>query len=214
MVRSRTLTVIATLALAASTALAQDSALSKASALRNPAAATAKAPDTFKARFDTSKGVFVIEVHRDWSPLGADRFYNLVKLGFFDDCRFFRVVPNFMVQFGINGTPPVQAVWRNSNIKDDPAGKQSNQKGYVSFATAGPNTRTTQVFVNFNDNAFLDKQGFTPFGQVTTGMDVVEKITSQYGEKPNQGSIQNDGNKYLAAEFPQLDYIKKATIQP
>src|SRR5437016_2220772 len=172
-----------------------------------------KAPPVFKARFETSKGTFVMEVHRDWAPLGADRFYNLVKNGFYDDTRFFRVVPNFMVQFGINGDPAIASSWQNANLKDDPGGKQSNKKGYVTFATRGKDTRTTQVFINFKDNGFLDAQGFTPFGEVTSGMDVVEKITDQYGEKPNQGSIQQQGNAYLKAQFPKLDYVKKATIE-
>jgi peptidyl-prolyl cis-trans isomerase A (cyclophilin A) len=180
--------------------------------LKNPASLNEKAPDTYKAAFDTSAGAFVVEVHRDWAPNGADRFYNLVKYGFYDEGRFFRVVPNFMVQWGINGDPAVQALWRSANLKDDPT-KQSNRRGYITFATAGPNTRTTQVFINFKDNGFLDNQGFAPFGQVVSGMDVVDKITSQYGEKPNQGQIQAAGNAYLEKEFPKLDYIKKATIQ-
>ena len=185
--------------------------LSKAK-LRTPSALTEQAPATYKAKFDTSKGAFVIEVHRDLAPKGADRFYNLVKNGFFDDTRFFRVVPDFMVQFGINGDPAIQKNWANANIQDDPK-KQSNKKGYVTFATRGPNTRTTQVFINFKDNAFLDAQGFSPFGQVVTGMDVVEKITSQYGEKPNQGMIQSEGNAYLDKDFPKLDFVKKATLE-
>ena len=195
------------------TALAQGSGvdLSKAK-LRTPAALTEQAPASYKAKFDTSKGAFVIEVHRDWAPKGADRFYNLVKNGFFDDTRFFRVVPDFMVQFGLNGDPNIQKNWSNASISDDPK-KQSNKKGYVTFATRGPNTRTTQIFINFKDNGFLDAQGFTPFGEVVTGMDVVEKITSQYGEKPNQGSITAEGNAYLNKEFPKLDYVKKATIE-
>jgi peptidyl-prolyl cis-trans isomerase A (cyclophilin A) len=198
--------------LASAAVLAQGGVdLSKAK-LRTPAQLTEQAPASYKAKFDTSKGAFVIEVHRDWAPKGADRFYNLVKNGFFDDCRFFRVVPDFMVQFGINGDPNVQKNWANANITDDPV-KQSNKKGYITFATRGPNTRTTQVFINFKDNAGLDRQGFAPFGEVVSGMDVVERISSQYGEKPNQGSIQAEGNGYLNKEFPKLDYVKKATIE-
>ena len=185
--------------------------LSKAK-LRTPAQLKEQAPEKFKARFDTSKGAFVVEVHRDWAPNGADRFYNLVKNGFFDDTRFFRVVPDFMVQFGINGDPNIQKNWANANISDDPV-KQSNKKGYITFATRGANTRTTQLFINFKDNAGLDRQGFAPFGEVVSGMDIVDKINSQYGERPNQGSIQAEGNAYLNKEFPKLDYIKQATIE-
>lgn len=187
------------------------------SKLRNPLALTEQAPATYKANFDTSKGTFVIEVHRDWAPQGADRFYNLVKNGFYDDVRFFRVIAGFMVQFGIHGDPAVAAAWRPAQIKDDPV-KQSNKRGFVTFATAGPNTRTTQLFINFGDNAALDKQGFAPFGQVTSGMDVVDKIYSGYGEGaprgkgPDQGRVQSEGNAYLTKEFPRLDYIKAATI--
>src|SRR5438093_13297161 len=138
---------------------------------------SAQAPDSFRARFSSTKGDFVIEVHRAWAPRGADRFYNLVKNGFFDDTRFFRVVPDFMVQFGIHGDPAIQKNWANANIQDD-SKNQSNKKGFVTFATRGPNTRTTQIFVNFKDNGFLDAQGFTPFGQVASGMEIVEKINS------------------------------------
>jgi len=180
--------------------------------LKDPASLKETAPATYKAAFDTSAGKFVIEVHRDWAPHGADRFYNLVKNGFYDECRFFRVVPNFMVQFGINGDPAVQSNWANANISDDPV-KQSNKRGYITFATRGPNTRTSQVFINFKDNGGLDRQGFAPFGEVTTGMDVVDKINSQYGEQPNQGAIQQQGNAYLKASFPKLDYVKKASIE-
>ena len=141
--------------------------------LMNPSALKEQAPPTYRVKFDTSKGPFVIEVHRDWAPNGADRFYNLVKNGFFDDARFFRVVEGFMVQFGINGDPKVSAVWREARIKDDPV-RISNKRTFVTFATAGPNTRTTQVFINFGDNHNLDSQGFAPFGQVVSGMKVVE----------------------------------------
>src|SRR5215510_3385709 len=182
--------------------------------LKNPSALKDKAPETFKADFELSNGKhFVVEVHRAWAPNGADRFYNMVKNGFFDDCRFFRVVPDFMVQFGIHGDPAVSAPWRAARIPDDPV-KESNKRGYVTFATAGPNTRTTQIFINFKDNAGLDSQGFSPFGQVTTGMEVVDAIYSGDGERPDQNQIQAEGNAYLEKAFPKLDYVKKATIAP
>lgn len=172
-----------------------------------------QAPDTFQAKFETSAGDFVIEVHRDWSPNGADRFYELVKSGFYDDCKFFRVVPGFMVQFGINGDPKVAAKWRDKTIKDDPPSKESNQRGYITFAKSQvPNSRTSQVFINYDDNARLDADGFTPFGKVVEGMEIVDKIYSKYGEMPNQGLIQAQGNAYLKAKFPKLDGIKKASI--
>jgi peptidyl-prolyl cis-trans isomerase A (cyclophilin A) len=182
--------------------------------LRSPAALKETSPATYKAKFDTTAGIFVIEVHRDWAPNGADRFYNLVKNGFYDNLRFFRVVPNFMVQFGIHGDPAIQKNWVNATIPADPL-KQSNQRGYITYAmsSAGPTSRTTQVFINFKNNAFLDGQGFAPFGQVVSGMDVVDKITSQYGERPDQGRMQAEGNAYLTKEFPKLDYVKKATIE-
>jgi len=183
-----------------------------AGSLKNPASLTEPAPATYKAVFDSSAGKFTITVHRAWAPNGADRFYNLVKNGFFDEARFFRVVPNSLVQFGISGDPAIAKAWQNANLKDDPSTGHSNKKGYVTFATRGKDTRTTQVFINFKDNGFLDSQGFTPFGEVTDGMDSVEKITDQYGEKPNQGSIQGEGNAYLKASFPKLDDVKKATI--
>jgi peptidyl-prolyl cis-trans isomerase A (cyclophilin A) len=186
--------------------------LNKTAKLKNPAALNATAPATFKANFDTSVGTFVVEAHRDWAPKGVDRFYNLVKNGFFDECRFFRVVPDFIVQFGINGNPAIQSVWRNANLPDDPV-KHGNTKGTVVFATAGPNTRTTQLFINLKDNTrSLDRQGFAAFGEVVQGMDVVDKITSQYGERPQQGEIQSKGNAYLKPNFPKMDYIKKATV--
>jgi len=186
-------------------------------ALMNPADLKERAPDAFKASFDTSAGAFVIEVHRDWSPNGADRFYNLVRRGYFDGLRFFRVIPGFMAQFGICGDPSISNVWRDARIPDDPV-KQGNKRGAITFATAGPGTRTTQLFINLADNAFLDKQGFSPFGQVVTGMDNVQKIYSGYGEGapsgkgPDQGRVQREGNKYLESDFPRLDYIKTITI--
>jgi peptidyl-prolyl cis-trans isomerase A (cyclophilin A) len=171
-----------------------------------------KAPATFKVKFDSTAGPFVVEVHRTWAPNAADHFYTLVKNSFYDEARFFRVVPNFMVQFGIAGDPAVQAKFKTP-IQDDPV-KESNKKGYVTFAqTSAPNSRSTQIFVNYKDNSFLDSQRFAPFGQVISGMDAVEKINSESGEKPNQGMIQSQGNVYLKKDFPKLDYVKKATIE-
>ncbi len=188
-------------------------------ALKNPAALNETAPATFNVKFDTSAGAFVVKVHRDWAPRGADRFYNLVKNGFYDDCRFFRVISGFMVQFGINGDPDVMNAWRGAMIKPDPV-KETNRRGTITYAMGGsPDTRTTQVFINFGDNSSLDKQGFAPFGEVTSGMNVVDKIYSGYGEGapsgkgPEQGKIQMEGNKYLTKSFPKLDYIKTATIE-
>jgi peptidyl-prolyl cis-trans isomerase A (cyclophilin A) len=165
---------------------------------------------SYSVKFETSVGDFVVLVHRDWAPLGAQRFYDLVKSGFYDECRFFRVVSGFMVQFGINGTPATQQNWERP-MTDDPA-RESNRRGYITFATSGPNSRTTQVFINFVDNAFLDSQGFSPFGEVIEGMDNVDKINAEYGESPDQGQINSAGNAYLNSQFPRLDYIKKATI--
>jgi len=191
--------------------------LSKAK-LRNPAALTERAPDVFKARFDTSKGPFVIDVHRDWAPLGADRFYNLVRNGYYDDTRFFRVIDGVLAQIGINGTPSVQTLWRSATIKDDPV-KQSNKRGFVSFANAGPDSRSTQFFISLVDNAKYDRLGFAPFGQVASGMENVDRLYSGYGDGapngtgPVQQKIQTEGNAYLVKEFPKLDYVKKATVE-
>lgn len=177
-----------------------------------PAQATETAPAQFTASFDTSRGAFSIQVTREWSPQGADRFYNLVKGHYFDNTRFFRVVPGFMVQWGIHGDGQrVNSLWNNANIPDDPP-KQSNTVGMLSFAMAGPNSRTTQVFINYGDNTRLDSMGFAPFGKVVSGMDVVNGIHSSYGETPNQGEIQSQGNEYLGRNFPNLDFVKKAEI--
>lgn len=171
-----------------------------------------KGPETYRVKFVTSCGDFVVEVTRKWAPTGSDRFHEAVTGRFYDECRFFRVVPNFVVQFGINGDPKVQGRWRRANLKDDRATGKSNLKGTVTFATAGANTRTTQLFVNLKDNGFLDQMGFTPFGKVVEGMKAIEKINAEYGGKANQGAIQSEGNKYLKAEFPRMDYIKTARV--
>ncbi len=184
--------------------------------LMNPASLKAKAPNVFKAQFTTTKGDFVVEVHRDWAPIGADRFYNLVKYGFYDNASFFRVLKGFVVQFGMNAKPAVQAVWQNANLRDEPV-KQSNKRGTLTFAkTSMPNTRSTQIFINLGDNAQLDADGFSPFGMVVEGMDVVEKLYSGFTDRngPDQGKIAAEGKAYLDKNFPQLDSIKTAKILP
>jgi peptidyl-prolyl cis-trans isomerase A (cyclophilin A) len=174
-----------------------------------------KAPATFRVNFDTSKGAFVVEVTREWAPLGADRFYTMVKANFFDGSRFFRVLPGFMAQFGLAANPAENKKWP---ALDDDKVIQSNQPGYITFATGGPNTRTTQMFINYGDNARLDKDGFSPFGKVVSGMDVVTRLYGEYGEGapqgagPDQGQIQAEGNAYLERSFPKLDYIKTARL--
>jgi peptidyl-prolyl cis-trans isomerase A (cyclophilin A) len=182
---------------------------------KDPSAATARAPAVFKVRFNTTKGDFVVEAHRDWAPNGVDRFYNLVKLGMLDDVGFFRAIDGFMVQFGIPGDPALSARWRGANIPDDPVGKQSNLRGFVTFAMAGPNTRTTQLFINYADNSRLDSMGFPPIGKVVEGMKVVDSLFKT-GENPPQvqGALQMRGNAYLHQAFPQLDYVKTATLVP
>jgi peptidyl-prolyl cis-trans isomerase A (cyclophilin A) len=186
----------------------------------DPSTLTAKAPDIFDVVFDTTKGKFTVEVTRSLAPNGADRFYNLVRSGFFTDIAFFRVIKGFMCQFGIHGDPAVAAKWNTANIADDPV-VGSNTRGAITFATAGPNTRTTQLFINFGNNTGLDGQGFSSFGKVISGMDtVVDQINGEYGEGapsgagPSQGRIQGEGNAYLKQSFPNLDYIKSATIVP
>lgn len=174
-----------------------------------------KAPSTYRVNFETSKGGFVVEVNREWAPMGADRFYSLVKDHFYDNSRFFRVLPTFMVQFGLAANPEENKKW--GNLTDDPV-TQSNKPGYITYATAGPGTRTTQVFINYADNEQLDKQGFAPFGKVVSGMDVVRQLYKDYGEGapggngPAQDQIQALGNTYLERDFPKLDYIKTARL--
>ncbi|MFM9960300.1 MAG: peptidylprolyl isomerase [Planctomycetaceae bacterium] len=184
-------------------------------------AISADVPEIFQVKLETTQGDVLIEVHRDWSPHGAARFYELVKNGFYDDCRFFRVVRKpelFMVQWGIHGDPKVMDKWRDNNILDDrPTGenRQSNQRGFVTFAKADfPNSRSTQIFANYKDNSFLDGMGFTPFGQVLSGMEVLDSLNAKYGESPSQqqGRIQKEGNAFLDKTFPGLDSIKKASF--
>jgi len=189
-------------------------------ALLHPAQLTAKAPDVFRVKFTTTKGVFVVEVPRAWAPRGADRFYNLVKHHYYDQASFFRVLKSprpFVVQFGINADPKLNAVWQTANIQDDPVTK-SNIRASMTFATGGPNTRTTQVFINLGDNKALDAMGFSPFGAVVEGMDVVDQLYGDYGEGapsgrgPDQNRIQSEGKTYLDKDFPKLDSIVTAVI--
>ncbi|MFN7935754.1 MAG: peptidylprolyl isomerase [Bryobacteraceae bacterium] len=180
-----------------------------------PATEAPKAPPAagYKVAFETTKGSFIVEVHPEWAPIGAARFKELVEDKFFDGAGFFRVVPNFIVQFGLAADPAKTKKW-DTRISDDPV-IRTNKRGTLTFATAGPNTRTSQLFINFKSNQILDDQGFAPFGEVTgAGMDVVDRITAQYGESPDQGAITAQGNAYLKANFPNLDFIKKATIVP
>jgi peptidyl-prolyl cis-trans isomerase A (cyclophilin A) len=175
------------------------------------------APETFRVRFETTAGQFVVEARREWAPRGVDRFYNLAGAGFFDGVRFFRVIEGFMAQFGIAGDPEVASAWQGSRIEDDPVAS-SNTRGRVSFATAGPGTRTTQLFINYGDNSRLDGMGFSPIGEVVAGMEVVDSLHSGYGEGaprgrgPDQGRIQREGNAYLEREFPDLDWIRSTEV--
>lgn len=186
--------------------------------LFTPRRLTEQAPSTFRARFETSAGAFVIEVHRDWAPLGADRFYNLVKNGFYDDTRVYRVLEGFMAQFGMNGDPRVNMAWKDAIIVDDPV-IHTNARGTVAFAKGGPNSRTTEVFVSLRDNAALDDRGFAPFGEVVEGMEVVDGFYDGYGdgpprgEGPYQAQVQAQGNAYLDVSFPELTRIVRATVE-
>ena len=190
---------------------------SSSSAMPNRGVPAPTAPAVVRVRFETSKGPFVVEAHRDWAPNGVDRFYQLVRSGFFDSNRFFRVIPGFVVQVGLHGEPEVATAWEPLAIPDDPVA-QSNRRGTVTFATAGPNTRTTQLFINLQDNASLDGMGFAPIGTVVEGMAVVDSLYSGYGDAPPNGSgpeqarIRQEGNAYLEREFPKLDFVRRARI--
>ena len=176
------------------------------------------APDVFQALLDTSKGPVVIEVHRAWAPAGVDHFYSLAQSGFYDGARFFRIVRNYVVQFGINGNPKINRLWANTTLRDDPV-RERNRKGTVTYAKIGPNSRTTQLFINLKDNLALDRDGFAPIGRVIEGMDNVESFYDSYGDMPPRGQgpepskIETQGNEYLQNKFPRLDYIKKVTIR-
>lgn len=216
--RLASLLLVPLLVLASLAALAADPAAPPRNpALLDPSLATATAPSVYTVRFETTKGSFDVEVRRDLAPHGADRFYNLVRVGFYDGAAFFRNIRGFMVQFGLNGDPAVTAAWRQARIPDDPV-VASNVRGTVSFAMSGPNSRTTQVFINRANNARLDAMGFAPFGRVVDGMDVVEALYDGYGEGaprgrgPSQARIQAEGNAYLRARFPKLDYVVTAVI--
>jgi peptidyl-prolyl cis-trans isomerase A (cyclophilin A) len=212
--------VVATLLLLAACTGPSDSQKAREEAKQPPPAAEKAAPppaqsnvpEVFKVRFTTSKGPFVVEAHRGWAPIGVERFHELVKAGYYDGARFFRVLPNFVAQFGLAADPADSRKW-DKPIKDDEV-IRTNRAGSLAFATMGPNTRTTQVFINLRTNQSLDSQGFAPFAQVLEGMDVVEKLYSGYGEAPDQEAITKRGNKYLIENFPRLDYIKAATIIP
>src|ERR1051326_3584993 len=184
--------------------------------LLNPAALTAKAPEDFKVKFDTTKGPVVIELHRAWAPKGVDRFYNMVRNGYFTNVRFFRVIPNFMAQFGVHGDPAVNAAWEKVRLTDDPPNGQKNVRGMLTYGTTGqPNSRGTQLFINYKDNSYLDAQGFVPIGQVVEGMEVADMLYADYGAAPQneQNTLVTQGNKFMQSKYPKLDYLKTGTIE-
>ncbi len=184
-------------------------------ALKDPTKANATAPAKFQAKFETTAGDFIVECTRDWAPHGVDRFYNLVKIGFFNDVALFRIVPDFVVQWGIHGNPEVSKHWRNANLKVDKV-KESNERGMLTYAMAGaPTTRSTQMFINFKKNAMLDQKGFAPICKVIEGMEeTVDKFYAGYKGMPSreQGQIQAEGNKFLRKRYPLMDYIKTAKL--
>ena len=196
-------------------AVAAGTAAASGPSLLRPASLHAKAPAVFRARFVTTKGRFVVTVHRKWAPRGATRFYNLVRAGFYNHQRLFRVIPGFVVQWGISGKPKISRAWQNATIRDDPV-RHTNARGTVVFADAGPNTRTTQVFVNLGANTQLDGEGFAPFGVVTSGFRTLTRLYHQYGERPSsdQPQIAQQGESFLRKHFPKLDRILRARILP
>ena len=206
------------LTLGVSMAHAQQGAPQSTSLTAKTSATPAQAPEVFQVQFKTTQGDFVVQVHRKWSPRGADRVFELVRSGYFTDVAFFRVIKGYKVQFGIHGDPKVNRDWSARNIQDDPV-LESNRRGYVTFAKTGrPHSRTTQLFINYNDNVQLDRMGFAPFGRVIQGMDVVDAINGEYGEGaprgrgPSQGRMRSEGNDYLRQSFPKLDYIRSAHV--
>jgi peptidyl-prolyl cis-trans isomerase A (cyclophilin A) len=205
-------TVLAFIAAVAVSALQSNAARRKTPRLRNPAALAQTAPALYRVKFDTTRAPFVVQVRRAWAPNGADRFYNLVRAGFYDDCAFFRVIPYFLVQFGIHGDPAVQKSWTTAAIKDD-AARVSNTRGTVAFATVGKDMRTTELFINYRNNLALDSQGFAPFGEVVDGLSVVDSINAEYREMPDPQRIRLEGNAYLRTAFPRLTYVKTAVIE-
>jgi peptidyl-prolyl cis-trans isomerase A (cyclophilin A) len=216
----KTIAVVLSICLLAAAAATPVAAQAKATfdqALLKPGSLTEKAPEVYEVKFETTKGDFVVKVTRAWAPNGADRFYNLVKHGYYNGAAFFRVLDGFMAQFGINASPAVNAQWQVAAIKDDPV-KKSNTRGLITYAMGGPNTRTTQLFINYGNNARLDADGFSPFGEVTKGMGIVDSLYSGYGEGapngrgPRQDLVQSRGSAYLEKEYPKLDTIKSATL--
>jgi len=197
----------------AAPAVAKKAAPAAAPDLLKPGTLKARAPEVYKVKFTTTKGDVIIQVNRVWAPIGSDRFYNLVRGGFYKDAAFFRIVPRFVAQFGIPARPDVAAVWDRAYLVDDRV-TQSNKRGTLTFATAGPNTRTTQIFINYSDNTSLDSQGFAPFGTVIEGMDLVDKFFAGYGESPDQSRITAQGKAYLDKSFPNLDRIISAVVLP
>jgi peptidyl-prolyl cis-trans isomerase A (cyclophilin A) len=211
--QSRTLRLLAILSISSIAIACEKDAPQQGAGSTSRAASGAPtpAPDSFRVAFETTRGTFVVDVIRAWSPLGVDRFHELVNAGYFTDVAFFRVVPRFVAQFGMHGDPAVNRRWDERAIADDPV-VQSNKRGTIVFATAGPNTRGNQFFINYSDNTGLDGQGFSPFGRVVEGMRVVDAIYAGYGEGPDQSRIAAEGNAYLKREFPRLDYVKSVRI--